>query len=260
MNCNQAQVLLHPYVDGELDVVQSVQVVEHLSQCPACDRSRAQIRRLSKILGQSDLRLTAPAALKERLQTSLMPSQRPPVISEWQRRFVLSAVAASLLAAVAFGIGRFGGSGQPSVELVADEVTTAHLRSLQADHLVDVKSSDRHTVKPFFSGKLDFAAPVVDLSDHGFELVGGRLDVLEVRSVAAYVYRKRKHVINVFVWPAPASETTPSAIQEQTSRGYSLLHWTGNGRVCWVISDLNPAELGEFAADFRQRMDAVAGT
>src|ERR1700722_1306069 len=260
MNCNQARLLLDPYLDGELDVVQSVQVVEHLSQCPACDRSRAQIRRLSKILGQSDLRLTAPAALKERVQTSLMPSQRPPVISEWQRRFVLSAVAASLLAAVAFGIGRFGRSGQPSVELVADEVTTAHLRSLQADHLVDVKSSDRHTVKPFFSGKLDFAAPVVDLSDHGFELVGGRLDMLELRSVAAYVYRKRKHVINVFVWPAPASETTPSTIEKQTSRGYSLLHWTGNGRVCWVISDLNPAELGEFAADFRQRMDAAAGT
>ena len=146
------------------------------------------------------------------------------------------------------------------MELVADEVTAAHLRSLQVNHLVDVKSSDRHTVKPFFSGKLDYAAPVVDLSDHGFELVGGRLDVLEVRSVAAYVYRKRKHVINVFVWPAPASETTPSAIQEQTSRGYSLLHWTGNGRVSWVISDLNPTELGEFAADFRQRLDAAAGT
>ena len=146
------------------------------------------------------------------------------------------------------------------MELVADEVTAAHLRSLQVNHLVDVKSSDRHTVKPFFSGKLDFAAPVVDLSDHGIELVGGRLDVLEVRPVAAYVYRKRKHVINVFVWPAPASETTPSAIQEQMSRGYSLIHWTGNGRVCWVISDLNPTELGEFAADFRQRMDAAAGT
>jgi anti-sigma factor RsiW len=258
MNCNQAQLLLHPYVDGELDVVQSVQVVEHLSQCPACDESRAQIQRLSKILGQSDLRMTAPAALKERVQTSLMPSQRPPVISEWQRRFMLSAVAATLLAAVAFGIGRFGGSGQPSVELVADEVTAAHLRSLQADHLVDVKSSDRHTVKPFYSGKLDFAAPVVDLSDHGFELVGGRLDVLEVRPVAAYVYRKRKHVINVFVWPT--SESSHSAIQERTSRGYSLLHWTGNGRVCWVISDLNPTELGEFAADFRKRLDAAPGT
>jgi anti-sigma factor RsiW len=260
MNCNQARLLLHPYLDDELDVAQSMQVVEHLSQCPACDQNRAQIRRLSKILGQSDLRMTTPAALKERVQTSLMPSHRPLVVSDWQRRFILSAVAASLLAAVAFGIGRFGGPGQPSVELVADEVTTAHLRSLQVDHLVDVKSSDRHTVKPFFSGKLDFAAPVVELSDHGFELVGGRMDVLEVRPVAAYVYRKRKHVINVFVWPAPASETTHSAIQEQTSRGYSLLHWTGNGRVSWVISDLNPTELGEFAADFRQRMDAAAGT
>jgi anti-sigma factor RsiW len=256
MNCSQAQLLLHPYVDGELDVVQSVQVVEHLSQCPACDQSRAQIQRLSQILGQSDLRMTAPAALKERVRTSLMPSQRPPLISEWQRRFLLGAVAAALLAAVAFGIGRFGGSGQPSVELVADEVTAAHLRSLQADHLVDVKSSDRHTVKPFFSGKLDFAAPVVDLSDHGFELVGGRLEVLEVHPVAAYVYQKRKHVINVFVWPT--SDPATSATQLLTSRGYSLLHWAGSGRVCWVISDLNPSELRDFATDFRQRLDATA--
>jgi anti-sigma factor RsiW len=138
-----------------------------------------------------------------------------------------------------------------------NEVTAAHLRSLQAEHLVDVKSSDRHTVKPFFSGKLDFAAPVVDLSDHGFELVGGRLDVLEVHPVAAYVYRKRKHVINVFVWPA--SEPTQSAIQELTSRGYSLLHWTGTGRIGWIISDLNPTELRDFAAVFRQRLEATAG-
>jgi anti-sigma factor RsiW len=258
MNCEQARLLLHPYLDGELDAGQSLQIVEHLSHCVACNQSRAQVERLSKILAQSDLRMAAPAALKERVQAALLPSKRPTVISDWQRRFALAVVAATLLAAVAFEIGRSARFGKASQELLASEVTAAHLRSLQAEHLVDVRSSDRHTVKPFFSGKLDFSAPVVDLSDHGFELVGGRMDVLDVHPVAAYVYRKRKHVINVFVWST--SEPATSAIEELTSRGYSVLHWTGSGRVCWVISDLNPSELREFAADFRQRLDATPGT
>jgi anti-sigma factor RsiW len=258
MNCDQARLLLHPYLDGELDVVQSLEIVEHLSHCDPCDQSRAQIQGLSKVLGQAELRFTAPAALKERVQAALIPSERPKVASAWQRWVALTVVAATLLAAVAFGVGRSGWFGKPSQQLLASEVTAAHLRSLQAEHLVDVRSSDRHTVKPFFSGKVDFAAPVVDLSDHGFGLVGGRLDVLEVHPVAAYVYQKRKHIINVFVWPT--SEATKSATEELTSRGYSLLHWTGNGRVCWVISDLNPTELRDFAADFRQRLDAAAGT
>jgi anti-sigma factor RsiW len=257
MNCDQARLLLHPYLDGELDAVESLQIVEHLSHCPACDESHTQIQRLSQVLAQSQLRMAAPTALKERVRTALMPSERPMILSDWQRHVALAVVAATLLAAVAFGIGRSTWFGKPSQELLASEVTTAHLRSLLADHLVDVRSSDRHTVKPFFSGKLDFAASVVDLSDHGFELVGGRLDVLEVHPVAAYVYQKRKHVINVFVWPT--SESAKSAIEELTSRGYSLLHWTGIGHVCWVISDLNPSELREFATEFRQRMDATAG-
>lgn len=257
MNCDQARVLLHPYLDDELDVVQSLQVVEHLSHCTACDESREQVKRLSTVLAQADLRLTAPAALKERVQASLLPSKRPMVISDWQRRVALAVVAATVLAAIGFGVGRSGWFGKSSQHLLASDVTAAHLRSLQAEHLVDVRSSDRHTVKPFFSGKLDFSAPVVDLSDDGFELVGGRLDVLEVHPVAAYVYQKRKHVINVFVWPT--SEPTKSAIEELTSRGYSLLHWTGSGRVCWVISDLNPSDLREFAADFRRRLDATPG-
>jgi anti-sigma factor RsiW len=257
MNCDQARLLLHPYLDGELDVVQSLEIVEHLRHCEACEESRAQIQRLSKVLAQSDLRFAAPASLKHRVQAALRPSQRPKLISDRQRRVALTVVAATLLAAVAFGLGRSSWFGKPSQELlVASEVTAAHLRSLQAEHLVDVKSSDRHTVKPYFSGKLDFAAPVVDLSDDGFELVGGRLDVLDVHPVAAYVYRKRKHFINVFVWPT--SEPAKSGIEELTSRGYSLLHWTGSGRICWVISDLNPTELRAFATDLRQRLDATA--
>jgi anti-sigma factor RsiW len=257
MNCDQARLLLHPYLDGELDAVESLQIVEHLSHCAACDQSRTQVQRLSNVLARAELRLAAPPELKERVQSALLPSKRPTLISDRQRRVALAVVAATLLAAVAFGIGRSTWIGTPPQELLASDVTAAHLRSLLADHLVDVRSSDRHTVKPFFSGKLDFAAPVVDLSDHGFELVGGRLDVLEVRPVAAYVYRKRKHVINVFVWPT--SEPAKSGIEELTSRGYSLLHWTGSGRVCWVISDLNPSELREFATDLRQRLDATAG-
>jgi anti-sigma factor RsiW len=257
MNCDQARILLHPYLDGELEVARCLEIVEHLRGCPGCDSSRAQIQRLSKLLAQPELRLTAPAALKERVQGTLAISERPADFTRKQRRVALAAVAAAaLLGVIAFGIGRSIWQDRSSQELLAGEVTAAHFRSLQADHLVDVKSSDRHTVKPFFSGKLDFSAPVVDMSGRGFELLGGRLDVLEIHPVAASVYRRRKHVINVFVWPS--AERTQSAISESTRRGYTLLNWTGGGRVVWIISDLNPNELREFATGFRQSLDETA--
>jgi len=164
----------------------------------------------------------------------------------------MALVAATLVAAILFGIAfslRFGSSD----DFLSTEVATAHVRSLLANHLVDVGSSDRHTVKPWFVGKLDFAANVVDLADHGFELVGGRLDVLEEHPVAALVYRKRKHTINVFLWPDPAGIT--SQMTESTRRGYTLFHWDGAGQRCWVISDLNADELREFASAFRERLE-----
>jgi anti-sigma factor RsiW len=128
---------------------------------------------------------------------------------------------------------------------ITQEIISGHVRSLMADHLTDVASSDQHTVKPWFNGKLDFSPPVKDLSDHGFPLVGGRLDYLENRPVAALVYRHRKHFINLFIWPSAHG----SDIGKKTlaSDGYNLIHWEESGMVYWAVSDLNIGELQEFA-------------
>jgi anti-sigma factor RsiW len=258
MNCEQTQLLLHPYLDGELDVVQSLDVVEHLRQCAACEESRARVQGLSRLIARSELRLTAPPALKERVQSALSRIERPASLEGQRRRwFALAVAVAMVLAALAIPIGRSGWFGSSSNDLLAQEVTAAHVRSLLVDHLVDVASSNRHTVKPWFNGKLDFATPAVDLSDRDFELVGGRLDVLEIHPVAAFVYRRRQHVINVFMWPT--SPIANSLIGEQASRGFNLLHWSGAGRICWVISDLNSKELHDFAVLFRERAEQSAG-
>jgi len=258
MNCEQSQLLLHPYLDGELDVVQSLDVAEHLRQCSECDRVREQVEGLSRLLARSELRRTAPPSLVTRCQNELGRAERPPASSHSQLRwFGLIVAAAVVLVALTIAVGRSRSPRSSSDELLTQEVTTSHVRSLQVDHLVDVASSDRHTVKPWFNGKLDFATPAVDLSDRGYELVGGRLDVLDVHPVAALVYQRRQHVINLFVWPG--SEAGHSPIAEETSRGFHVVHWTGGGRNCWVVSDLNPQELRDFAEQFRERSENPKG-
>lgn len=257
MNCDQARLLLHPYLDDQLDVVQSLRVVEHLSECPACEESRARIQELSQAVGKSDLRYYAPSSLTQRVRSALAEVDQParPERAHTRRGLyaVLAALAAVVLAAIGFAVGRSGWLGPFSDERLAGDVTEAHVRSLLANHLVDVASTDQHTVKPWFMGKLDFAAPVVDMSDQGFVLAGGRLEVLDLHPVAALIYRRRQHVINVFVWPATGAD---SRLAETTSRGYTLLHWTAGGRTCWVVSDLKAEELREFAALLRLRLDS----
>lgn len=245
MNCPQTQNLLHPYLDGELDLVRHLEIEHHLDDCAACRETCEAQRALRTALGAASLCYRAPAGFRERLRASLDQASRP----AWFRRAVWRRVAVA--AGIAFLAGSLGylGLSLPRTPLpvegrLAQEVVASHIRSLQAEHLTDVASSDQHTVKPWYRGKLDFAPTVPDLAAKGFSLVGGRLDYLDERPVAALVYRRRQHIVNLFLWPAKQG----AAAGTQTSRhqGYQLAHWVQSGMNYYAVSDLNMEELQEF--------------
>lgn len=246
MSCQEVQGLIHGYVDGELDLVRSLEIEKHIEICATCSRTHAVQRNLKNTLHSVPLRFNAPASLRNRIQSTLGKheetySQRhaPVWLQTWRWA---GAAALILLAAVLGGIlGRILPS--PKVNhLVAQEVVSSHVRSLMANHLADVTSSDQHTVKPWFNGKLDFSPPVADLASEGFPLIGGRLDYLDDRPVAALVYQRRGHFINLFIWPS----VHDSEEAQEKRQGYNLLHWTRSGMTCWAVSDLNRGELQQF--------------
>lgn len=246
MSCQETQDLIHGYVDGELDLVRSIEIERHLQSCESCSQAHQSQLDLKKALHASPLRYTAPPDLRRRIRSAVGEADeqvlgRPafPWLTTW--RWVGVVASLVLVAAISWNVGRV--SRAPSGEqLLAQEVMDSHVRSLMANHLADVPSSDQHTVKPWFNGKLDFSPPVADLATDGFPLVGGRLDYLDNRPVAALVYQRRKHFINLFVWPS----THDSGQGAVTRQGYNLLHWTRSGMVFWAASDLNAAELQEF--------------
>jgi len=245
MSCPETQELLHGYVDGELDLVRSLEMERHFRECPACAIDYENLRGIRSAMSRSLPYFHPPAGLERRLQARLRAE-----IGEEQgiRRFAMpwrwAAVAAALVLTATVTWRTTLLSPRPS-EMLAEEVVSSHVRSLMAEHLTDVPSSERHTVKPWFSGKLDFSPVVGDFPERGFSLAGGRLDYLSGRSVAALVYHQRQHVINLFVWPAP--ERPDSEIQATDRQGYHVMHWTKARMNYWAVSDLNSRELQEFA-------------
>ena len=245
MNCPESNDL-HPYFDHELDAPRRAAFAEHLAGCPECASELETQKALRAGLQEVAFRYTAPAGLRDRVQSGLQAHTRPGS-SKNRVRSWLSA-AAVLLVGVGFGAaGTFLGTArkpQPGADLPRDLVA-AHVRSLMADHLQDVKSTDRHTVKPWFTGQVDFSPPVKDFTEQGYPLLGGRLDYLDDRPTAALVYGRAKHVINLFVWPTEGDADSPA--RSLSRRGYNLVHWRQGGLDFWAVSDLNAEELGEFA-------------
>jgi anti-sigma factor RsiW len=213
--CPDKELLLHALADGELDAGNGLALEAHLATCAACAAELAAIREVQSRLRAAPLGSAAPQGLHERLEAAIEAETAPP-----PRR-------------------RTGASLQ-------SELIDAQARSLEAQHLVDVQTSDRHTVKPWFNGKVDFAPPVADLGPQGYPLVGGRLDRIDGRRVAALVFRRRAHVINLFVWPGDA----PAAPALTREEGYSLVRWGRGGPVFWAVSDIDAGDLMGFQAAF----------
>ena len=238
MDCGHPRELLHAYLDGELDAAGSLDVERHLGECAACSAIVTRHRALREALRAPALRHSAPAVLRERLASTL--GARRSRYAAWPRQ--LGALAAGLLLALAagFGLGRWTEGAGHGVE---QEIVAAHVRSLQADHLVDVASSDQHRVKPWFAGKVDFAPIVADFAGKGFPLVGGRLDYLDGRPTAALVFKRREHTINVFLQPNRGGASSAPRASEQ--QGFRLLHAVVDGFDVWLISDAGDADLRE---------------
>jgi len=222
----------------------------HLKSCAVCARELENQQALRDALRRSSLAYTAPVALRERIQSSLRASTATKdsghvsawhalQIWRWAAAFAVLAVCSATAWQLVPGL-----HGPSDSQRIAAEVFTSHVRSLEANHLMDVASTDQHTVKPWFDGKLDFSPPVEDLASDGFPLVGGRLDYLEGREVAALVYQRRKHFINVFVWPDSRGSRSVSVIDSQ--QGYNLMSWSRGGFQFWAASDVSASDLAEF--------------
>ncbi|HEY4283922.1 MAG TPA: anti-sigma factor [Chthoniobacterales bacterium] len=246
MEHDQIRELIHPYVDGELDIVNARFVAEHLPTCEGCRTIEQDARSLRDILKNAAPAFRAPDHLRRDVRRAI----RAEAAAERRISFPWFSLAASAVCGVlVLGFIIFQNYSTPN-HAIANEVVADHIRSLLATHLVDVASSDQHTVKPWFNGKIDFAPEVKDFAAQGFPLVGGRLDYLDGKTVVALVYRHNQHPINVLI--APASGRHDAAPTRLTRRGYNLVHWTRGEMDYWAVSDLNAAELGQFSTSFGQ--------
>jgi anti-sigma factor RsiW len=243
MTCTETEILLHALLDGELDAGHAREVEAHVADCPHCAAQMRAYRELQQAMPAAQLRFTAPASLRRRIEkafpaTPQRASSRRSVLKGFVMGTALStAMAASLVVAV---------FRTDQDQRVLGDIVSAHVRSLQANHLTDVQTSDQHTIKPWFNGKVDIAPPVVDLTAKGFMLLGGRLDYIDGQAVASIVYRRRSHVINLFVTQGAPIEQA----KLQTMQGYNIRRWTAQGLEFFAISDINGEELQEFVEKF----------
>jgi len=245
VSCNRAGTVLHGYFDCELDILDASEFERHLEHCSDCVNALEALQFLRSSMNLTQLYEKAPAPFRKKVLASLGSGRS--VAASFPSRTVWSwlAAAAAILVTVYLGVqlGTSQRAGDYGTELAA-EIVDAHLRSLQPGHLVDVVSTDQHTVKPWFNGKLDVAPPVVDLTAQGFRLLGGRLDYIDGESVASVVYQRRKHIINLFV--AQRLGASHASTRIEAIQGYNVRHWSEAGLDFWAVSDIAPDELDEF--------------
>jgi anti-sigma factor RsiW len=242
MNCTEARPLLQARLDHELDAANSLRLEAHLKSCATCAMENKSFQSLSAALRDGNLRFVAPNSLKQ----DVRQFSREMRVREEKKAFGSQWIWKALtFAAIGFAVLTIWLRPVGLAERgdLLDEAVASHVRSLQVGHLMDVASSDQHTVKPWFNGKLDFAPNVKDFAEQGFPLVGGRLDYLDGRNVAALIYRRNKHFINVFIWPA----TSTKKIEVVRRRGFSVVTVSTSGMRYCLVSDLNEKELRTLA-------------
>jgi anti-sigma factor RsiW len=247
MDCNETRRLLEAGLDGELDLVRHLEMEAHLRTCTECARAAETARARRTALRESLPRYSAPAGLAARIRAALPATAPAPAVTKtvfplWQVTGLAASLAFTTLLGFAWGHAR------ARADLLIDDAISDHVRSLQASHLTDVASTDQHTVKPWFAGKLDFSPPVVDLASAGFPLTGGRLEHLDRRPAAALVFHRRQHAINLFVWPADQAAVDSRQV---TRAGYNALTWSQAGFNFLAVSEIPVSELQQFSADFR---------
>jgi anti-sigma factor RsiW len=250
MTCADASGLLHGYADQELDLRTSLEIEQHLKECASCAHEYERLAALRSALKENSLYYDAPAALRTRVRSLTRAAIRSESGSGWRPRFDASAwrwpvtaMAAAVLVAVILRGVTLGPSS--SDQTLGREIVSSHVRSLMVNHLTDILSSNQHTVKPWFDGKLDFAPIVLDLSAQGFPLAGGRLEYVDGHPAAALVYHYRLHVINLFTWPTARSSDTQMHLE--TREGYNSIHWTESAMEYWAVSDVAPSDLERLA-------------
>lgn len=236
--CRRMRVLIQADLDGELEAAEAAAVAEHVARCARCTDVRRQLTALQTRLRAELTFHPAPPELRARLERRMQP-RRPMAMLPFGAGFALAACLALLLV-----LPRALVPSQPDL---AREAVAGHIRALQPGHLLDVTSSDRHTVKPWFGGRLDYTPPVKDLAADGFPLTGARLDYLDGRPVAALVYRRAQHIIDLFVWPGTGANSSGER------NGYNYITWSDGKMTFWAISDLNSGELQEFARLWQSR-------
>lgn len=233
-------MMLHALLDDELDAANVATVEAHLRSCPDCAAQFERWQALRAMIADPALRHETPAGLRMRVLADLpAPASRA---NPWPARLGWGASGA-IAASLAFALVPVQVPVTASLE---QQMVASHIRSLLANHLVDIPTSDRHVVKPWFNGKIDFSPPTPDLKDKGFPLVGGRLDYVGGRTVPAIVYRRNLHTINVFAWPAGAAP----AAEAVASDGYTLVHWRQGDLDFWAVSDVAGGDLTQFRDAF----------
>ncbi len=253
MTCDEAELLLQALIDGELDAGHARDVENHVADCAHCTAMLRDYREMSQAIAAAGAQYKAPLELRKRIENAL-PQPRPvqsrrAVLRGFAMGSAVSALAATGLVAIVLR--------HDDMERIQSEVVSAHLRSLQAGHLTDVISTDQHTVKPWFNGRLDVSPPVIDLTTQGFTLIGGRLDYVDARAIGAVVYRRRQHVINLFVSQTASTERRAAKIE--TIQGFNIRHWSDRGLNYWAVSDLASDELADFGEKFESAMRSGTG-